>query len=536
VSLPCGRVRSATRCVATVSLAACWGLFAGVCTVAAPAAAADPWRGLSNADSYSFASNRLNFPTGLRPGGLSALGQVFNNSPPYAISSIRFLYANFYVLTDGSPKPERTPGNENSIDFATVFIDGHAYAVTFNGEPQTVLQDGAFVWSDPLRDGAGNLVSLPANSHYLIRTSRSAPATGGLVVGMGNFGVQPRYTNRSLGEGVEYTAAPQFAKRTAGVVAAYSQGSAAIAPAIAIAKGWDGSAVYLLVGDSIGVGQADYDFGARGVVGYLERGLDDDLKSKRRNFATMTISGTRPDDQASVRPGEYQLRWQALHSIPNRPFNAIISEMGQNSPAIAGASLPAFQELELRWWAFWHEACPDCTIFQTTFPPHAGAARNSKWTSTADETTDYPHGMRWQASDWFRTGALPAYVKVLDVTPAFSDAIRPGVWKTDAWLGTVAASVAVGDDHVSVNAARAPTIGDAIVINPGAAGAEARNIVAVAGDGPWTLAVNAAFSNAHAAGDAAALAYTVDGTHPTSTLHKAAASLIETYKSAGSLP
>jgi hypothetical protein len=496
------------------------------------------WLDLKDADSYSFASNRLNFPSGVftRPGGISGLGQVFNNTPPYSVTSIRFLYANFYVVPDGTVRPERTPGNENSIDFATVFVNGNAYALTFNGETHTVLRDGAFVWSDPLRDQAGNLVELPANSNYLIRTSRSAPAGGGLVVGSGNFGVQPRLTHQSLGEGVEYTAAAQYSKRVAGTVAAYSEGSMPVGPSIAIAKGWDGSAVYLLVGDSIGVGQGDYDFGPRGVVGYLERGLDDDLHSKRRNFATMTISGTKPDDQASGAPGEYQLRLLALRSIPNRPFNVILSEMGQNSPTIAGTSLAAFQEVESRWWAFWHDACPDCAIFQTTFPPHAGAAHNSKWTAATAETTDYPNGMRWQAGRWFRTGPLPTYLKVLDVTPAFSDVSRPGVWKTPSWSGTIAAAVSAGDLRVQVNSASAPTTGDSIVIGPGSPTVDARNIVYVTGDGAWTVSVNAGFSNSHAIGESTALAYTVDGTHPTSTLYKAAATVIESYKAAGMLP
>jgi hypothetical protein len=336
---------------------------------------------------------------------------------------------------------------------------------------------------------------------------------------------------------VEYTPAPQYDKRLAGTVAAYSQqGGAAIGPAMSIAKGWDGSPVYLLVGDSIGAGQADYDFVLRGVVGYLERGLDDEFHSRRRNFATLAVPGTKPDDQASVEPGEYQLRFQALRSIPNRPFNEIISEMGQNSPSIAGSSLAAFQEVESRWWGFWHAACAGCTIFQTTFPAHAGATNNTSWTTVADQTTDYPTGMRWQASDWFRNGPLPAYVKVLDVTPAFVEATRPGVWQTSSWVGTIAADVARGDVRVMVKAGLAPTIGDALVIGPGTATVEARNIVELAGSGPWTVALNWGVSNPHATGDATALAYTVDGTHPTSTLHKAAATLIEKYKAADKLP
>jgi hypothetical protein len=89
------------------SLAACFGLYAG--HAAASGIEANPWPDLSNAESYSFASNRFNFPNMVLANGLAGLGQEFNNTPPYAISSIRFLYANFYVHTVGTNKPERTP-------------------------------------------------------------------------------------------------------------------------------------------------------------------------------------------------------------------------------------------------------------------------------------------------------------------------------------------------------------------------------------------------------------------------------------------
>jgi hypothetical protein len=512
------------------------GLLFGCCDATTPDLASGSWNDLSNAESYSFASNRLNFPTGTMPasGALSGLGQIFNNTPPYAISSVRFLYANFFVVMDGSRNPERTPGNDNSIDFATVFVNGEAYPLTFNGASSIVLSDGAFAWTDPLRDKTGKIVTLPANSSYFIRTSRSVSANGKLVAGSGNFGVLPRLSHGRVGDGVEYTSAPQINKRTSGDVAAYLMGSAAIGPSMAIGKGWDGSPVYLLVGDSIGVGQGDFDFGARGVIGYLGRGLDDDAHAKRRNFATMTSSGTRPDDQSSTEAGQYKLRMSALRSIPNRPFDVIISEMGQNSISIAGHSLAAFQEVETKWWDFWHETCPKCTIYQTTFPTRAGSG-NSKWTVQQDQSGDYPDGMRWQASNWFRRGPLPAFVRVLDITPAFCDSVNPGFWKTSDWAGTTATAVAPGDARVLINGARAPSNGDALVIAPGAADVETRNIYDVAGSGPWTVSVTQAFSKPHPTGSPAALAYTTDGAHPTSTLYKAAASMIERYKAAGVL-
>jgi hypothetical protein len=304
---------------------------------------------------------------------------------------------------------------------------------------------------------------------------------------------------------------------------------------MAVGAGWDGSPVYLVVGDSIGVGQADYDFGERGVVGYIARGLDDDRNSRRRNFATMTIAGTRPDDQSSTAPGEYELRMKALRSIPNRPFSAVVSEMGQNSMTIIGPSLALFQASETAWWRLWHDACPSCRIFQTTFPSHARAANNSGWTSARDQSTDYPNGMRWQASNWFRQGPLPDYVTTLDVTPAFCDPAYPGNWRVSNWTGALSQPLARGEMRAVVTAQSPPTNGDDLVVEAGTPQVEVRNIVEVSGSGPWTVVLTAGLAKDHPAGAPAALAYTSDGTHPSASLHKAAASILESYKAKGTL-
>lgn len=499
------------------------------------ASVSQAWPDLSGPASYSFASNRLNFPLAVRSDVTAALGDIANNSPPYATSGIRFLYVNFYVAPDSKPQPEKQPGNPNTIDFATVFANGKAYPLTFAGASRVTLASGEFVWSDPLVDAGGHLVTLPANSRYVIRTSRSAPVGGNLVVGTGNAGIQPKFTH-ALGDGVEFTNQVQADKQLKGSVRAYLEGSTPVGPAMAIGTGWDGSAVYLLLGDSIAVGQGDTDFGSRGIVGYLARGLDDDSQGKRRNFATMMITGTRPDDQSSDLPGEYELRMKALRSIPNRPFNVIISEMGQNSPSIATQSLQPFQDIEQKWWGYWHIACPSCRIFQTTFPPHARASGNTGWTELSAQPTDYPNGARWLASEWFRHGPLPPYVTPLDVTPGFSDSAHPGVWRVASWAGSLAVPLSKGDLQVTVSGTVAPSNGDFIVLEPGTPRVEARNIWSVSGTGPWIVSVTSAFAAAHDSGAVAKVAYTADGTHPGATLHKAAATLIEGYKAAGVLP
>lgn len=144
--------------------------------------------------------------------------------------------------------------------------------------------------------------------------------------------------------------------------------------------------------------------------------------------------------------------------------------------------------------------------------------------------------MRWQASDWFRQGPLPDYVTTLDVTPAFCDPAHPGVWRISNWTGALSQPLARGDSRAVVTAQSPPTNGDDLVIEAGTPQVEVRNIVEVSGSGPWIVVLTAGLSKDHPAGAAAALAYTSDGTHPSASLHKAAAAILEAYKAKGVLP
>jgi hypothetical protein len=185
---------------------------------------------------------------------------------------------------------------------------------------------------------------------------------------------------------------------------------------------------------------------------------------------------------------------------------------------------------------YWHGACPSCRIYQTTFPTHARLANNSGWTNAANQTTDYPSAMRWKASTWFREGPLPDYVTTLDVTSAFCDPAHPGVWRTSDWTGALAQPISHGENHVAVTGTSPPTIGDDLVVEPGAPELEVENIYEVSGSGPWTVGLVAPSAKDHAADARVALAYTSDGSHPSSTLHKSGAAIIESYKANGTLP
>ena len=303
------------------------------------------------------------------------------------------------------------------------------------------------------------------------------------------------------------------------------------------APGGTAPPVYLVVGDSIGVGQADYDFGDRGVVGYIERGLDGDRNSKRRNFATMSISGTRPDDQSSSAPGQYELRMKALRSDSEPALQRDHLRNGAKQPfdrralavAVSNASKPA-------WWRYWRDACPACRIYQTTFPSHARSANNTGWTNAADQTTDYPGGTRWKASAWFRQGPLPDYVTTLDVTSAFCDPAHPGVWRTSDWTGALAQPISRGANHVVVTARVRRRSATSWSLSPARRRWRSRTSTRSPGTAHGRSDLFRPFAKDHPAEAAVALAYTSDGTHPSATLHKAAAAIIESYKANGALP
>ena len=174
------------------------------------------------------------------------------------------------------------------------------------------------------------------------------------------------------------------------------QGSFNATPAMIVGQGWDGSAVYGLVGNSICWGEYDYDFYAPLVAGAGMRALANS-GSGLRDFYSLCFPGTYPEKQSSDRRRPVPARMQALRSIGNVPFNQIISEMGQNSPTMNGTSLAAFQTVETQWWSFLKTSFAPANIFQVNFPAHAGSLNNTKWTTLADQTTDYPTGMRWLA-------------------------------------------------------------------------------------------------------------------------------------------
>ncbi len=515
----------------------------------APGGALPP---LSGPSSYTSVCNRLSFPGSVpitagasTQSNFSAIGCV---SPPYAVSNVKSLFVGFYISVYGGPNPETCLGNGLTIDFETIMIGGTAYPVTFGGAQSGSVANCGFAWSDALKDSQGHVVTIPPNTTFAILTSQTAPLNGQLAPN-GVHGLSPDYSGPSYGQSPNmgdftgFYSAPQTQWRLGVSLPTFDHwGSNVVGPSMMIGTGWNGSAVYGVVGDSICFGQNDNDFTPPSLGGAILRALDD-TPSGRRNAYSLCVDGTAPETQSSTAPGQFALRMAAIRSIGNFPFNVLFSDMGSNSPTmgLSGPSgLAQFEAVETAWWRFWRGLCPSCKIVQTTQPSHAYSTNHNGLTTQAEQNSDYPNGVRWLSGTWIKTGPLPYGVVGIDTTTAFTTGSgytdNAGNWPITGWSGTLAAAVSSSVSAVTVAAATKPSVGDDLVIDVGSSAVESLGIWQVTGSAsPWTVQLVGNTHNTHANGAAVGLALTQDGTHPSASLYKAAAAALIALKG-GVLP
>jgi hypothetical protein len=496
------------------------------------------WPALANSSSYTSACSRLMFPLSMSNEGSpydSFIADTYCVSPPYTTTNLRAMFADFYVNATGVANPESCNGNSVHVDFATIFVNapgGAAYPLGFGGALGIQVNDCGFVWSDPVLNGASAL-SLPPNTAYIVRISETVAANANLSSYGGLYTVNGPISQPFVGDAIKFYTSPQTSLRLSGT---YTTKNGALSPAMIVAQGWNGTGAYLVAGDSIGRGLDDPEYAAPSLSGYIEHALAD-TGSGARNFYVSAVDGSRPDDQASIAKGQYLLRMRALRSIPNVPFNQIISEMGQNSPSVYNnTTIAPFEIAMASWWSFWHTNCPSCGLFQTTFPSRAQALNNSKWTTQADQTSDYPGGVRWQADACIANGScLASYVTPLNVTPAattssgFTD--NPGNWPTSGYSGTLAAALsATGATSVSISATAPPPVGSWLALEPGTSNVDVVAVLSVAGSSSPYTATTGATAKTHALGASVGVAFTYDGTHVAAPLIEAMAGALTALK------
>lgn len=503
-----------------------------------------PWPDMVDNTSLVFASTRaqmMQVDNTATAGFQSSLSKIYNVSPPWSTSGLRLGDANFYVTTAGGSAPETCTGNAITIDYQTIIYNGTAYPVTFGGAQSTPIADCGFSWSDPV---AG--LTLPAGSTYYVCTSAS--------VNLNEFRpavYRPQFTVAALTEAVEYTTTSQTAKRLTCSVSGVSSGVnvRTYGPAMIVAQGWDGTTpVPFIYGDSIAWSQNDNDYNTttNGVVGYIERGLDDGSGSTRWGFYNGAIPGTMAGTQSSTQTGQYKLRIKMLRALPNKPFNRWFSEMGQNDLSVGNTfTLANYQAVMNDAWNFMHQNCSTCLMYQSTYPPRAAQASSSFWTDQINQvptTGDtYPTGIRWQAYGYLTGGVgLPSFLTgVLNVTPAFQDSTFLDHWYTPLTSYTLGGNCNNAAASCSLAGSITPTRGDQYVVSPLAPSLVTRPLSQsqTGGGTPWTVTWvpgnNPTVNNT--TGAVVKVANTTDGTHPTSSVHKAAAAILITAKNSGVL-
>jgi hypothetical protein len=504
-----------------------------------PASFSGRLRAPNSANSLTATGGRFFFPQNnnvAAAGFESCLSHLFFVTSPFSGSDLRFCFDNSWVASDSSASPERAGSNPLTIDFATVFISGTPYPVSFGGAGSITLQPNDFIWAT-----VPTLLSIPADTFGFIRVSCSVATSA-----FRPAGYRPQ-TSQILGEAVEYTATPQAAKATAGTVSGVGSGVnvRCYGPCMAVMKGWDGRPVPIVVGDSIGQGAADVIIStdARGIVGYIPRGLDDGSSSTRMPFCMLAAAGTAPSQTTGLVAGNFKHRYDVIAALPNWPGTCVLSQHGVNEMGLlAGPTDEAgFETVMMNWWRFLKSTFPGYKLIQTTLTPRVQTAANSSnWTDQANQQPSAidtnPTGARWTGNAFIRTKPAPLDALV-DVTHSFQDATNVDHWQTSALSWTLNTSVAINGTTISVAGASRPPEGDMFVLEPGVTNVEAFAMSAAgwSGTGPWnaTLGPGGKYGKAHTAGITIKLSLTADGTHPAHMLHAQASQDIITAKQAG---
>jgi hypothetical protein len=269
------------------------------------------------------------------------------------------------------------------------------------------------------------------------------------------------------------------------------------------------------VGDSItfGLDETSGLADGRGNIGAWRRGLDENVIGERIPSGMFAAPGTRPSGTSTLNAGAWRRRHEVLSSLPNLPFDVIIDGYGVND---ANASLTIWQNSMQTNWNFltslYHKP-----IYQATLSPKSSITSNFWWTDLAHQTpaTD----VRVDLNNWIRTIPSPL-AGIIDMAPAFADAVEMGKWAVCPFTTTFASAYAGGTSGLSL--ANTPTVGEQLVFADGTSSKQYSTVIGVSGAGPCTVTVNNTIS-ACSSGAAVKANPTDDGVHPASNVHKNAA-------------
>ena len=444
-------------------------------------------------DPYMFAAPRALWPVqgfAASAGSVYEVSVLYYRSPPYAITSPRFLLTN--TLATMNTNAEAALGNAViwngiSVELGTTFngngtvnTRGTCYPVTIGGlASDYTLADNSWIWTDE------NSITIPANTIFGVVCATQ--------VASGEKRPCSQFrTAQSLGDGKRQSATALASYLSSGTITA-SDGTIYTQPAFIVAKGWQAAGqppVPIIIGDSISVtgNDATYLDQADGVWQYGPKGLWDNASSTRYAYGHLGISGI---GATHFNAGTFVKRKAALLDInATGPFSCVLSELGLNDgPASIKTSCNTL-------WAYLKSIFPTKKLIQTTITPKPTlTTANIGYTTVANQVSSYGSG----AGSWadfhdylLARGAysvLPANLDaVVNVRPAFESATDSGKYNCTGWNTTLAANYTASSTTCSLVAA--PTVGMALMGAVGDVGGTLKTlgiVRAVSGSGPYTV-------------------------------------------------
>ncbi|WP_156477795.1 hypothetical protein [Sphingomonas sanguinis] len=450
---------------------------------------------------------------------------------------------------------ELFPGNVNTLDYVASFTGaggtGTRTGLTFSGATSTVMSDGGFAISDPVA------TAFPGG---FLRYSITTPGVGAS---------RPRgLTSMSqFGELRRHLAAPDMSKAAGGAingVGVTANTSNGYSP-VAVLVPWSRQPSVLEIGDSI-TQQDDITqlASARGMVGGITRGLDDDGVTGRFGVGNFGHHGAQMIDFMSLADGRFGLRYRLLANIRNVinggqvwPFSAIWSQGLRNDfsamsypngtdPAVVVADM---QARAATWWDFLAKSFPGVPIVQSTITPRTTDSTTARTSLAAQAGNGLPSQAPLQAvNNWIMTQPSPLALSV-DLRPAYQapdDGTGTPKWKLTAIAAAggapLATALAVGVDiggvGLRLTSPLAPVPGEYAVFEPGTANMEIGPQIGTSivnnNDGSFTVKTAGSYTikRAHAAGSIVSTTHCSDGTHPGSGAQQAASAPVIASKPA----
>ncbi len=460
----------------------------------------------------------------------------------------RVVFTNFGLDPNNRPAGtarEQKPGNTNTLDYVVAFTavngGGTRVALTFGGAGSTVMADGGFAITDAVP------TAWPGG---FLRTSISTAMGAARPRGFTSMG--------QLGEVRRHLAAPNATYANGGSITSVgltANTTNGYSP-VAVLVPWSRQPSVLELGDSI-TQQDDLPqlASARGVVGGITRGLDDDGPTGRFGVGNFGHHGAQMIDLMDLSDGRFGLRYRLLAYVRDTlnggqvwPFSVIWSQGLRNDYSAMGyaqtdtvASVTAdMQARATAWWGFLAKTFPGVPIVQSTITPRTVDTTMARTSLASQSGNGLGSSQPLQAvNDWImgRPGPLALVVDIRAAYQAPDDGSGIPKWKLTplaaAGGGTLSTALTVGTDisntGVKLAASVSPQTGNYLVFEPGTANMEVGPQIGTSivnnGDGTYTVKALSyyAIKRAHAVGTVVSSSNSGDGTHPGSGAQQAAA-------------